>query len=152
MRRVIILSLLGFSFIGCQQAPASNTSSLHPFVGCWETENGLERESWALDPSGWLIGYAVSRDAEGNVTFFEHMRIERGGDSEVLVVTGQDNSEARFTRRQTDDAAEYRFENPDHDYPQVIAYKRNGDALNAYIDLMDGSQKISFDKSLCKEN
>ena len=80
------------------------------------------------------------------------MRIERGGEAEKLVVTGQDNSEARFTRRMTDNEAEYRFENPDHDYPQIIVYERNGDELNAYIDLMDGGQKVSFDKSTCKGN
>jgi len=142
---------LGPQLIACNQAPIQiNNTDLHPFVGCWENENGLEREAWTEDPSGWLVGYAASRDADGNVTFFEHMRIEVAGEGEVLVVTGQDNSETRFARNMGDDKSEYRFENPAHDYPQVIVYKRNRDALNAYIDLMDGSKKVSFDKTACK--
>jgi len=149
--RCFITFVLGLNFAACQ--PAAETSapeSPHPFVGCWENENSLEREGWTIDPSGWLIGYAASRDAEGNVTFFEHMRIERGVDTEVLVVTGQDNSETRFTRRKTDTPDEYRFENPTHDYPQVIVYQREGDALKAYIDLIAGGKRVSFDKRLCK--
>jgi len=51
-----------------------------------------------IDPSAWFIGYTTSRDVEGKVTFFEHMRIERGGGTEVLIVTGRDNSQTRFTR------------------------------------------------------
>lgn len=149
--RYFILLVLGLTLAACQPAAETDApETFHPFIGCWENENGLEREGWTIDPSGWLIGYAASRDAEGNVTFFEHMRVERSGDAEVLVVTGQDNSQTRFTRRKIDNPDEYRFENPDHDFPQVIVYQRNGDALNAYIDLMLGGQRVSFDKSLCK--
>jgi len=151
MRHKIILSLLSLSLAACSQGSNLDSADIsHPFVGCWENENGLEREGWTIDPSGWLIGYAASRDDAGNVTFFEHMRIERSKDPETLVVTGQDGSETRFARRIGEAATEYRFENPDHDYPQVIVYKRNGDTLNAYIALMDGTKKVSFDKSTCK--
>lgn len=147
--RYFTILVLGLTFTGCQ--PASDAvapESLHPFVGCWENENGLERESWTIDPSGWLIGYAASRDAEGNVTYFEHMRIERG-DAEVLVVTGQENSKTRFVRRKTDTPDEFRFENPEHDYPQLIVYRRQGDALKAYIDLIAGGKRVRFDKNKC---
>ncbi len=150
MRNLTIL-IIGLSLAACQQATKiMPKADVHPFVGCWETENGLERESWTIDPSGWLVGYAASRDTAGNVTFFEHMRIERGGESEVLVVTGQNNTETRFKGRGTSNPNEYRFENPSHDFPQVIVYQRNGDALNAYIDLMAGGKRVRFDKSLCK--
>ena len=153
MRPFIILSFTAFLLTACQQSSSPETSSLHPFIGCWENESGLEREGWTIDPSGWLVGYAASRDAEGSVTFFEHMRVERSKDPEMLVVTGQDNSETRFARRVGEDnSEEYRFENPKHDYPQVIVYKRNGDDLNAYISLMDGTKKVTFDKSACKGN
>ena len=149
--RYFIILVLGLAIVACQ--PATETSApttVHPFVGCWAAEKGLEREGWTIDPSGWLVGYAASRDAGGNVIFFEHMRIERGSESEVLVVTGQDNSKAKFTRRKIDNPNDYRFENPEHDYPQVIVYQRNGDVLNAYIDLMGGGKRVNFDKSICK--
>lgn len=150
MRHLMILGLGALSVTACKvSAPSSDIANQHPFIGCWENSSGLEREGWTIDPSGWLVGYAASRDADNNVTFFEHMRIEQR-DMEVLVVTGQDNSETRFTRLAGADPDEYRFENPAHDYPQVIVYKRNGDALNAYIALMDGTKKVNFDKRTCK--
>ena len=103
MRCLCISILTGALLTACGQSTIPQDNALHPFVGCWETENGLEREGWTIDPSGWLIGYAASRDADGNVTFFEHMRVERSGDNEVLVVTGQNNNETRFTRHIGDD-------------------------------------------------
>lgn len=151
MRYSMVL-LLGLFFASCTNGFVLRDIAAQTFVGCWENENGFEREGWTIDPSGWLIGYAASRDEEGNITFFEHMRIERNGETTVLVVTGQDNSETRFMRNYIDNPNEFRFENPDHDYPQVIVYQRNGDALNAYIDLIDGGKKVRFNKSKCKGN
>lgn len=126
---------------------AQSKTELHPFVGCWETENGLEREGWTVDPSGWLIGYAASRNEAGEVTFFEHMRIESDG---ALTVTGQDGTQTRFKATETDNETVFRFENPAHDYPQVIVYDRQGDALNAYMALADGSKRVEFNKRACQ--
>ncbi len=36
------------------------------------------------------------------------------------------------------------FENADHDYPQRIAYVRDGDTLTATISLVDGSKARSW--------
>jgi hypothetical protein len=36
------------------------------------------------------------------------------------------------------------FENPDHDYPQRIAYRRDGDVLTATISMADGSRARSW--------
>lgn len=129
----------------------ADAEALHPFVGCWENETGLEREGWTIDPSGWLIGYAANRTEEGDVTFFEHMRVERSGEVETLVVSGQDGSTVRFDRKLTDDPSEYRFENPDHDFPQVITYQRDGNRLNAWISNLDNSNRINFPKTACRD-
>ncbi|MEP3891714.1 MAG: DUF6265 family protein [Hellea sp.] len=151
MRNVILLSLVGLSLLSCQHTPKTEFPlGQHPLIGCWENETALERESWKYDPHALIIGYAESRDTKGNVTFSEFMYLNRSNEPEVLEVTGQDNSKTRFTRRKTDDAYEFRFENPDHDYPQVIMYTRSGDALNAYISLMDGTKRVNFDKKKCK--
>ncbi len=145
--RIHIAIITTLLISACQPEPQKTS---HPFIGCWETENGLEREMWTADPSGWLIGYALSRDESGKVTFFEHMRIERGEGTEVLVVNGRDGAMTRFTRRMTDNPEVFQFEYLDHDFPQIIHYQRNGNQLNAYISAMDGSNKTPFDKSKCK--
>jgi len=149
LRQLIAITLFSLSIMSCADQTMTPHDN-HPFIGCWENETGLDREGWTIDPSGWLIGYAASRDGAGNITFFEHMRIERSDKQDVLVVTGQDNSEARFTRRDKHNSQEFWFENPAHDYPQIIVYKRKGDDLQAYIALMDGTKKVTFNKRACK--
>ena len=37
-----------------------------------------------------------------------------------------------------------RFENPEHDFPQVIAYQREGETLTATISDLTGEQAMSF--------
>jgi len=87
-----------------QASQASQIDVPHPLLGCWESDDGLEREVWTTDPSGWMIGYAASRNADGGVTFFEHMRVEQGSAEEVLVVTGAGNDgPVRFVRALTND-------------------------------------------------
>lgn len=135
----------------CQTLEGAELEKAHPFVGCWDSESGLAREGWTIDPSGWLIGYAINRNAEGEVTFYESMRIERGDGPDVLVVTGADGSTTRFVRQDTGDASEFRFVNAEHDFPQVISYRSSAGRLDAEISLLDGSNRIEFLKSACAD-
>lgn len=120
-----------------------DSGTLHPFVGCWQSADGSGTESWTEDPSGWLFGYAVNRDEDGKVTFFEQMRIADG----VLTVIGPNDDLTEFTRVKA--GPEYIFENPEHDFPQRIAYTPSKGRLDAYISAMDGSNKIEFKKQAC---
>lgn len=135
----------------CQALPGEPGERPHPFVGCWESDNGLSREGWTIDPSGWLVGYAISRDDAGRVSFYESMRIERGSGADVFVATGADGSTTRFPREETGDPAEFKFVNPDHDYPQVITYYTSPSRLDAQISLLDGSERVEFLKAACKK-
>jgi len=127
-----------------QSKPAHSTQLYHPFVGCWQSEDGLAIEGWTEDLSGWLFGYAVNRDADNKVTFFEQMRM----DGEGLVVIGPNDDPTRF--KLVKSGPEWIFENPDHDYPQRISYSPSKERLDAYISLMDGSQKMEFKKRACE--
>lgn len=144
-----LLIFTSFLLLSCDSGETNNISQ-HAFLGCWENETGLEREVWTLDPSGWLVGYGASRTEAGDVTFFEHMRVERGGEAEALVVTGQDNTTVRFTRVKVDDPMIFQFENLAHDFPQIISYHRQGQRLDAWISKSDLTNKIEFKKSGCK--
>ncbi|MEM7661602.1 MAG: DUF6265 family protein [Pseudomonadota bacterium] len=150
MRFAAVLPLLlwsGCHAIGTERAAEQ---SAHPFIGCWESPNGLSREVWLEDPSGWLMGYALDRSPDGAVRFFEHMRLERmEGETDVLVVTGgRESDTVRFEREGAGDEL-FRFVNPTHDYPQIISYSRSDDQLNAEISKIDGSDIRRFDKSRC---
>lgn len=127
--------------------PAKATA--HPFVGCWDNENGQAREAWTIDPSGWLFGYAVNRDDNGNVTFFEQMRIEIKDGQETYIVSAADGASVSFERRDTGDPSEYEYVNPHHDFPQVITYTVSDGRLDAVINVMDGSNPVAFKKQAC---
>ena len=146
MRYALIATLF---VSACQTSADKQTPVEHPFIGCWESDDRLSREGWTIDPSGWLVGYAISRSADGNVEFYESMRIERGDGSDVLVVTGADGSTTRFPRDKNSDGAEFRFVNAEHDFPQVIVYRAKSGRLDAEISFLDGKNSIEFLKSAC---
>ncbi len=49
-----------------------------------------------------------------------------------------------FRRRPSTGERELVFEDPYHDYPQRITYRREGDVLTATISRMDGSRAVSW--------
>jgi len=136
-----LLSMLWVS--GCS-SPQSETREYHPFVGCWQSEDGLAIEGWTQDPSGWLFGYAVNRDETNAVKFFEQMRM----DGQRLYVTGPNDDTIAFELVEAETGIV--FENPDHDYPQRIAYFPSPGRLDAEISLLDGRQKMDFKKRACR--
>ncbi|MEO1474865.1 MAG: DUF6265 family protein [Pseudomonadota bacterium] len=153
MSRIGLTALL-LSMSACQTAMPPlilEEGPSHPMVGCWESADGLSREAWTIDPSGWLFGYALDRNEDNAVLFFESMRIERvPGQRDALVVTGgRDDQTIRFTRDSVGNAV-FRFVNAAHDYPQVITYSVNNGRLDAEISMLDGSNVRRFAKQSCR--
>ena len=132
---------------GC--ASLSDSKPSHPFIGCWVNSAGTSVEIWEIDGTGWLLGYSRTVDDNGKVSFFEHMRVETGDEDDTLVVSGLAGPPVRFQRRKTEDANVFRFENPNHDFPQVIQYEPSNNRLDAWIDDLIGSNRIDFKKSRC---
>ena len=147
MRLVSVLAC-ALCLVSCQTIEDQSVAP-HPFVGCWDSENGLSREGWTIDPSGWLIGYAINRSEDGSVQFYESMRVERGDGPDVFVASGSDGSTTRFPREETSDVDEFRFVNPEHDFPQVIVYRSSPGRLDAEISLLDGTNRVVFLKAAC---
>ena len=140
----IILCMTCLGFLGCSETPESAQPNVaHPFAGCWQSEDGLAREVWSADPSGWLFGYALNRNAAGEVTFFEQMRF----DGNELHVSGPNDDTISFSL--VESGSSYVFENSEHDFPQRITYVPSPGRLDAHISLMDGSEKINFLKQAC---
>lgn len=140
---VVLGGVLGLTAYADDQAS-------HPFIGCWETEDGLSKEQWIADPSGWMFGYALDRGSDGSVLFFEQVRIEviPEAPNTFVVVGARDGDIVRFAQ-EAGEENEYRFVNAEHDYPQVITYRPNGDELNAEISKLDGSDARQFNKKRC---
>ncbi|MEM9291613.1 MAG: DUF6265 family protein [Acidobacteriota bacterium] len=97
------------------------------FVGCWQRVGAEEGsgEWWTLPAGGTLLGLARSV-REGRTTGYEFLRVEEResvGLVYIAVPSGQRETEFPLAHWEPGLA---RFENPDHDFPQRVVYRRNG--------------------------
>ena len=101
--------------------------------GHWCGTSGDERieEHWLPPAGGVLLG--VARTVKGEeLLSFEYVRIviEDG----VPAYVAQPNGSPPTTFRRTAGGRDWaRFENPAHDFPTRVEYRRQGDALHAEI-------------------
>jgi hypothetical protein len=146
-----MLSLfLLFAFAAGVQAPASGAAPTIKDVawiaGCWDsTRNGRHvTEQWMGPEGGTMMG--VSRTTAGEkTTEWEFLIIRQGAQGLDYVAKPSRQPEATFTATRAS-ATEVVFENPAHDFPKRIIYKRDGDALTASIEgPMNGqNRRIDF--------
>lgn len=99
--------------------------------GCWGGEIKADgtriEEIYSSARAGELLG-AVRTSRGGNTLFFEFLRITAAEDGVWLVPQPKGNSpnvRFRLVALETDRAV---FENPDHDFPRRIEYRRLPDA------------------------
>ncbi len=115
-------------------------------TGTWEAEltqaegapPAWTDESWSTPRGGILVG--VGRRGVGHrLGMWEVMRIATDAAGQTaLHVAGSDGSSTSFALVRSA-GTEAVFENPAHDYPQRIGYRRTADGLEAWISRIDGS-------------
>ena len=136
MRKRLIVLLLA----ACAAAPASASedtlAKLGWLQGCWAAD-GAERgsgEHWMSPAGGSMLG--MSRTVrKGRTAEYEVLRIASGPDGK-LAFTAQPSGQpqASFTLVR-EDGESFVFENPAHDFPQRIIYRRVGNSgLHARIE------------------
>ncbi len=105
--------------------------------GQWEnrTPRGTVIEEWSREGPNVFAGRSFMRQGE-DIRVLETIRLVREGENLYYIpVVGDQNDgqPVRFTLTELTDRS-MRFENPDHDFPQVITYSRIGsDSLMAQI-------------------
>ncbi|HEY0117038.1 MAG TPA: DUF6265 family protein [Allosphingosinicella sp.] len=148
---MIGFAMTAAALMSVQQMPAA-ADQLGWLTGNWEerrpraegAQQGWTDEIWMAPRGGVLLG--IGRRGEGpRLGMFEFMSIRPGSDG-VLVFHAQQDGEGetiafRLARSGPGEAV---FENPNHDYPQRIAYRRSGANLVATISRMDGSGERSW--------
>ena len=127
--------------------PATKISELAWLSGDWQTAPGgraLIEEHWTVPAGGTMIG--MGRTVVGDKTAeFEFLRIEQRGNDLFYVANPNANcpqTDFKLTRLT---GQEVIFENPAHDYPKRVMYRKNSDgSLVASIDAGEGTKSQSF--------
>jgi hypothetical protein len=116
-------------------------------AGDWQTPTGNRsqiEEHWTQPAGGTMLG--MSRTiASGKTVEFEFLRLEQRDDAIYYVAHPKARSpgtDFKLTRLTSDEAV---FENPQHDFPKRIVYRKNADgSLTASIDGGEGTRSRSF--------
>jgi hypothetical protein len=132
-------------FCGWARSQESDIKKAKWLVGTWEnkTPGGSIYETWTKVNEDELAGksYIVK---ENDTIIFETIRLvqEQNGLSYIPIVKNQnDGSPVHFESKNISDS-ELVFENPSHDFPQIISYtKISADSLVAEISGIKNGQE-----------
>jgi dipeptidyl aminopeptidase/acylaminoacyl peptidase len=120
---VVVASASG----GAQASQSSVIDRAGWLAGCWEMRapNRVTMEMWMPPSGGMMLG--ASRTTVGASTReFEQIRLHAAGDTLVYTALPSGQREAAF-RSTSVSATELVFENPAHDFPRKITYRRVGE-------------------------
>lgn len=121
--------------IPAETLAAQRISRVRWLAGCWEqrSPSRVTLEMW-MPPDGGLMLGASRTTAGGAVQAFEQLRLEAQGETLVYTALPSGQREAAFRSTQVSDTG-FVVENPAHDFPQRIIYRRRGaDSLVARIE------------------
>ena len=125
---------------------AATTKDVAFFTGCWVFERGGRKveEHWMAPAGGSLMG--LSRTTAGPKTVeYEFLQIRDTADGLVYIAKPSGQAEATFKVASLT-AEEVVFENPTHDFPQRIKYRRVGaDELHARVEGTRNGKTSGFD-------
>ena len=113
--------------------------------GSWETVEGgrWTEEVWLPPRGGAMLG--ISRSGQGEaLREFEYIRLQAGADGVPVYWASPGGRTPVGFRLTASDGSSATFENPGHDFPQRIHYRRDGDRLVATISARDGSNAMSW--------
>lgn len=145
--------LLTFTCLADLSAQTSNTatapviSDLSWLAGDWQTAAGGRSqtdEHWTLPGGGSMMG--LSRTVAGGRTYeFEYLRIEQRPEGIFYVAHPKARCPATDFKMTRLTATEVVFENPAHDFPKRVSYRKADDgSLVATVDAGPGSKGFTF--------
>jgi hypothetical protein len=143
----ICICLFSLFVIGATQTPSHSISDLSWMSGDWQTPAGGRvqiDEHWTQPAGRSMLG--MSRTVGGDKSIeFEYLRIEQREDGIYYVAHPKarcPGTDFKLTRLSSSEAV---FENPQHDFPKRIIYRKTSeDALTASIDAGEGTKSMSF--------
>jgi len=144
MRASIAVSIL-IAAAGAAPAQRTTVASLAWLSGAWVEEKGREwtEESWSPPRGGVMLGTGLSGRG-GAARDYEYMRIAAGADGAIAFWGSPRGRPAVAFPLVSASANQVAFENPSHDFPTRISYRRSGDFLTATISGPSGRGALSW--------
>ena len=143
MLKLTLAALLLFTSFSVENPTLADISWIS---GDWQTAPGgrkLIEEHWTAVAGGSMMG--MSRAVAGDKTVeFEYLRIEQRTDGIYYVAHPGARCPGTDFKLTSASATEAVFENPQHDFPKRIIYRKTDDGLTASIDAGEGSKGMSF--------
>ena len=150
LANAIVLIVTAFCPTFTQNSQRSDTAGVPDLAwmaGDWQTTAGervMSEEHWTRPAGSSMIG--MSRTVAGDKTVsFEFLRLEQRGDAIYYVASPNGRwpaTDFKLTRLSGQEAV---FENPEHDFPKRIIYRRNSEGrLSATIDGGEGTRSQTF--------
>jgi hypothetical protein len=151
---IAALGALTLIFASTHAAPQPHDiAQLGWMSGCWAQTHpdGLTEEQWMKPAGGSMLG--MSRSVRGGrTTEFEFLQIADVKGSLAYIARPSGQAETTFPVK-TLTEREVVFENPTHDFPQRVIYRRNADGnVTARIEgTMNGQLRgVDFPYTRCK--
>ena len=154
MRRMSLTWLLLIGLLaGCASGSAqvdtvATLQRMGWLAGTWQRtdlpagRSGYER--WTRDRAG-LSGVGLARQGAAT-TFEERLRIEaRDGEVVYIAEVAHNPAPVVFRLTRIDDEG-FVFENPAHDFPKVITYRREGDRLRVRVSAGEKASEFAFQR------
>lgn len=128
-----LASALALTSAAADTAPAASSPDLDWLVGHWcgQRDGDFIEESWLAARGDVMLG--LSRTIRGDTTRnFEYMRVESAGGVITFIAQPQGEHPVPF-KRTAGGPGWARFENPAHDFPNRVEYRRTPTGLHAEI-------------------
>jgi hypothetical protein len=143
-------SLAAVLFVAAFAGPASaQVRALSWFSGCWErrSANGSSviEEQWMAPRGETMLGMARTVRGDTALVEYEHLRIFKRGGHAIYHAEPSGQAPADFEAKSVSDTLVV-FENPTHDFPQRVIYRKRGmDSLLARIEGTTGGKVRGID-------
>jgi Domain of unknown function (DUF6265) len=127
-------------------APASNAiDKLAWMSGTWDTGDARRwtEEHWTRPRAGMMMGGSRTGDAS-TVKEFEYLRIAPDDNGQLTYWASPAGRPAVGFKMTQGDSSSATFENPQHDFPQRISYRRERATMTATISDIKGGNAQSW--------
>jgi hypothetical protein len=152
MRQMLLLAMLLVGTVPSGLLAADAPAQLQKMiwlVGTWQRvdlpagQSGYER--WTYDGAQGFVGVGVTA-RDGKTTFEEKLRILAKDGTVYYVADVPENKQPVYFKLTKLSEGELEFENPTHDFPQKIAYKKDGRQLHVRVSAGDKAEEFEFER------